>query len=150
MIGCRTIALAVALIFVLVVGYPAGAQETGQPTPEPAKVEAQQKTLALALATMCESVEDLQPVNRAVVFPVSVGRVNCFTVFNPVPETTQIYHRWYHRDELSTQIRLRLNPPRWATYSLIQLRETDKGPWRVEITDKNNHLLGVLRFSITD
>lgn len=127
------------------------APPASQPGVEPeAKPEANPKQLNLSLATMCEGVDGLSPVNRAAVFSVSMGKVNCFTVFNPVPEPTQIYHRWYHRGELSTQIRLRVNPPRWATYSLIQLRETDKGPWRVEITDSNNKILGVLRFSITD
>ncbi|QCQ22565.1 DUF2914 domain-containing protein [Desulfoglaeba alkanexedens] len=48
------------------------------------------------------------------------------------------------------QIRLKVNPSRWATYSLIRLRETDKGPWRVEISDERNNLLGTVRFSITD
>ncbi len=115
-------------------------------TPKPAPTQ----KLTLSLAAMCESVEDLTPVGRAVVFSVSVGKVNCFTLFDPVPATTQIFHKWYHRDRLSTKIRLRVYPPRWATYSLIQLRETDKGPWRVEITDKQGHLLGTLRFSITD
>jgi len=38
----------------------------------------------------------------------------------------------------------------WSTYSQIQLRETDKGPWRVEISDQNGKVFDVLRFSITD
>jgi hypothetical protein len=53
-------------------------------------------------------------------------------------------------DELSAKIKLTLNPPRWATRSSIQLRETDKGPWRVEIVDAEDKVLYTLRFSITD
>jgi hypothetical protein len=30
------------------------------------------------------------------------------------------------------------------------LRETDKGPWRVEISDQNGRVFSTLRFSITD
>ena len=78
------------------------------------------------------------------------GRSCCFTSFDPVPQPALIYHRWFHRDELSTQTRLRVYPPKWATYSVIQLRETDKGPWRVEITDQNGRVFNVLRFSIVD
>jgi len=129
---------------------PPAPQPGVEPEAKRAQPEDKPKQLTLSLATMCEGVDGLSPVNRAVAFSVGMGKVNCFTVFNPVPEPTQIYHRWYHRGELSTQIRLRVNTPRWATYSLIQLRETDKGPWRVEITDSNNKVLGVLRFSITD
>lgn len=99
---------------------------------------------------MCEKVENLVPIRPAIAFSVSIGQVYCFSSFDPVPQPTFIYHRWYHRDELSTQTRLRLYPPKWSTYSVIQLRETDKGAWRVEITDQDGRVFGVLRFSITD
>jgi hypothetical protein len=99
---------------------------------------------------MCEAIDQMRPVNKGYAFPVSAGQVYCYTLLDPVPTTQWIYHRWYHRDRLSTQIRLKVNPPRWATYSLIRLRETDKGPWRVEISDERNNLLGTVRFSITD
>lgn len=106
--------------------------------------------LKLARNVMCEKVENLTPIRQAVVFPVSIGQVYCYTSFDSVPQPTMIYHRWYHRDELSTQTRLRLYPPKWATYSVVQLRETDKGPWRVEISDQTGHVISVLRFSIGD
>ena len=108
------------------------------------------KMPVLALAVMCEVIEDLTPKNRAVVFSIKIGEVSCFTSFDPVPNKTFIYHKWFHKDELSTQKKLTLQPPRWATYSKIQLRETDKGPWRVEITDHTERILRTLRFTITD
>jgi hypothetical protein len=104
----------------------------------------------LSHATMCERVDNLAPTRPGVAFSVSMGQVCCYTSFDPVPQPTLIFHRWYHRDELSTQTRLRVYPPKWATYSVIQLRETDKGPWRVEITDQSGRVFNVLRFSITD
>lgn len=119
------------------------------PAGAPAPDTAGQKLL-LHQAVMAEKVENLLPVRRAAVFSVAAGQVCCFTSFDPVPQPTLIYHRWYHRDELSTQTRLRLYPPKWATYSVIQLRETDKGPWRVEVVDQNGTVYDVLRFSITD
>jgi hypothetical protein len=106
--------------------------------------------LQLADAVMCEGVRDLAPVNQAVVFSIATGKVSCFTSFNPVPRQTFIYHRWFYRDELSTKKKLFLKPPSWSTYSSIQLREADKGPWRVEITDEKGRLFGTLRFSVTD
>ncbi len=110
----------------------------------------EEQKMKLARAVMAEKVENLLPVRSAVAFPVGIGQVYCYTSFDPVPQPAVIYHRWYHRENLSTQTRLRVYPPRWSTYSVIQLRETDKGPWRVEITDTNGHVLEVLRFSITD
>jgi len=112
--------------------------------------ESRSSQLTLAEAAMCEAIDQMRPVNKGYAFPVSAGQVYCYTLLDPVPTTQWIYHRWYHRDRLSTQIRLKVNPPRWATYSLIRLRETDKGPWRVEISDEHNNLLGTVRFSITD
>ena len=111
--------------------------------------DAQQK-LGLKQAVMSVRVENLTPIHSGLVFSVSSGQVCCYTSFDPVPQHTVIYHRWFRRDELSTQTRLRLYPPKWSTYSTIQLRETDKGPWRVEIIDQNGHVFDTLRFSITD
>jgi hypothetical protein len=104
----------------------------------------------LTVATMCERVDNLTPTRAGITFSVSAGQVCCYSSFDPVPQPTLIYHRWYHRDELSTQTRLRIYPPKWSTYSVIQLRETDKGPWRVEISDQNGRVFSTLRFSITD
>ena len=106
--------------------------------------------LALVQAAMCEGIKDYSPYNQAVVFSRTIGKVSCFTCFDPVPEKMFIYQNWFHRDRLSTKIKLFLQPPRWSTFSSIQLREADKGPWRVEITDQGGKLLHVLRFSITD
>ena len=119
-------------------------QGTSAPTAE------KPQSLAIAQALMCERVDNLVPFNRVVTFPVSVGQVCCFTLIDPVPKGTLIFHRWFHFDELSTQVKLKVYPPRWTTFSTIQLREADKGPWRVEVADQNGQVLTVLRFSITD
>lgn len=106
--------------------------------------------LTLTQVVMCEDIKDYSPYHPAVVFSITIGKVSCFTSFDPVPEKTVVYHKWYHLDKLSTNKRLTLQPPRWATYTSIQLRETDKGPWRVDILDEKGNLLDVVRFSITD
>jgi len=106
--------------------------------------------LTLAEAAMGEGLKDGLLQNQAVAFSVGLGRVICYSSFDPVPQRSFIYHNWYYRDRLSTRTRLVLMPPRWNTYSYIQLREADKGPWRVEITTEDGRLLKVLRFSITD
>lgn len=109
-----------------------------------------ERRLQMDQAVMCEEVQDLAPVNVSVVFSVDIGKVSCFTLFDPVPQKTVVYHTWFHRDEESTRKRLALRPPRWSTVSSIQLRETDKGPWRVVISDDTGHIFGIMRFSVTD
>jgi hypothetical protein len=106
--------------------------------------------LKLFEAVMCEEIYSNAPRNPTSVFSASKERAVSFSVFDPVPQKTVIYHNWYHRDVPSAKIRLQLKPPRWSTFSSIQLRKTDIGPWRVEITDDKGHVFGVLRFSVTD
>lgn len=99
---------------------------------------------------MCETIQEYAPVFPAVVFSIERGRVSCFTEFDLVPEKTYVHHKWYRRDSLVTVKRLTINPPRWSSFTSVQLRDADKGPWRVEITDGNDNLMRTLRFSITD
>ena len=106
--------------------------------------------LKLFQALMCEEVVDNAPRNPTVVFSASREKAVCFSLFDPVPQKSVIYHNWFHRDVPSARIQLVIIPPRWSTRSSIQLRRTDIGPWRVEITDENGKVFGVLRFSVTD
>ncbi len=99
---------------------------------------------------MCESIQQYEPVNPAVVFSIERSRISCFTEFDRIPEKTYIHHKWYRRDSLITVKRLTINPPRWSSFTSVQLRDADKGPWRVEITDNNDNPLRTLRFSITE
>jgi Protein of unknown function (DUF2914) len=106
--------------------------------------------LSLVQALVCEDVKDGIPSNPAVAFSISAGKIYCYTLFDQITDDTVVYHHWFFRDKSSARIRLSLKQPRWSTYSSIQLREADKGPWRVEITDASGRLLKNLRFSVTD
>lgn len=106
--------------------------------------------LALVRAVMCEAIQEYAPVNPAVVFSIDRGRISCFTEFDPVPVQTFVLHKWYRRDSLVTEKRLTINPPKWSSFTSMQLRDADKGPWRVEITDAEGNIMRTLRFSITD
>jgi hypothetical protein len=106
--------------------------------------------MMLVRAVMCETIDNFEPVGLAVVFPVEAGKVSCYTAFKGIADTTFVIHKWYRRDELVTTKRLTLKTPSWATYSSIQLREADKGPWRVEILNSEGQLIKLLRFSIAD
>lgn len=108
------------------------------------------KKLTLVQAAMCERIKEYAPQNQAIVFSITIGKISCFTFFDPVPEKSFIYHKWYHKDKLDKKIKLFLKPPRWSTFSSIQFREADKGAWRMEVTDRKGNVLSVLRFSITD
>ena len=108
------------------------------------------KPVELVEAVLCEDIKDSVPQNATSVFSIERRTAICFTAFDPVPQKAIIYHHWYHRDVPSARIKLTLKPPRWASYSSIQLRAEDIGPWRVEITDDQGNVLYVLRFSVTE
>lgn len=106
--------------------------------------------LQLSEAVICETLEGFKPLNPSVVFSVKTGSVMCFTAFEHVPEETSIFHDWIRQDKLVFRKKLILKTPRWSSVSSIQLREADKGSWRVEIRDADGNFLRILRFSITD
>jgi hypothetical protein len=99
---------------------------------------------------MCESIVNFQPANPAVVFSMSQGEVFCYSEFDSVLEKTVIFHKWYKRDKLIFTMPLTLQPPKWSSFSRVQIRGEDKGPWRVEIVDQNGTRLKILRFSMAD
>ncbi|MCD4718920.1 MAG: DUF2914 domain-containing protein [Desulfobacula sp.] len=106
--------------------------------------------MVLVQAVICEAIENFQPINPAVAFSISQGEVFCFSNFDPVFKKTYILHKWYKKDKLIFTMRLTLSPPKWSSFSRIQIRDADKGPWRVEIRDADDTPLQTLRFSMVD
>jgi len=136
---CRWKILMVALIAATFSIYPpAWGEETAN------------ETINVEQALICETIQDLQPVHPAIAFSIKIGRVSCYTEFSNISRETLIFHRWYRRNSLVTEKKLVLKPPQWSTYSSIQLRESDKGPWRVDIVDARDRTLKTLRFSVTE
>ncbi len=129
-------------MLVALLSYPfaAGSQEM------PAAAEGP----TLVRAVMSESIDKFVPVNPSIVFSIELGRISCFTEFDPVPEKSIIYHKWYRKDNLISVKKLTVTPPRWSSFSSMQFRDADKGPWRVDVTDDNDKLMRSLRFSIAD
>jgi hypothetical protein len=111
---------------------------------------ADQPRMVLADAVVCEGIANFRPVNPAVVFSVTQGEVFCFSEFDPVYEKTAIFHNWYKKDKLIFSMRLVLSVPKWSSFSRVQMRDADTGPWRVEIRDEDNNILKTLRFSMSD
>ena len=106
--------------------------------------------IVLVKAVLSEDIQGNVPQNPTTVFSIERRTAVCFTAFDPVPRKAVIYHHWFHRDTPSAKIKLTLKPPRWSTYSSIQLRAEDIGPWRVEVTDSQGNIFHVLRFSVTE
>ena len=111
---------------------------------------ASSKAAAVSEAYVCTEMKNGTPRGQAVVFSLRHGKLYCFTDFDHVQEEMFIQHTWFLNDSVVSQVKLTLKPPRWSTYSSTTLRKNDTGPWRIEITDRNNSLLATLRFSVVD
>jgi hypothetical protein len=128
-------------------------QSFAQDQEEATPVEPPQE-LTLVRAVMCEGLREelrgLVPLNEAIAFSIKREEVSCFLDFAAVPEKTTIRISWFWRDERRLNRKFTLYPPRWSTLDTMQLRDADKGPWRVEVRDMDGNILKTLRFSITD
>ncbi|MCF8069095.1 MAG: DUF2914 domain-containing protein [Desulfobacterales bacterium] len=108
------------------------------------------KSPVLTVANMCEGVEDFKPTFPTIVFSADKEFVYCYSKFDPVFENTFIFHNWYKEEKLISSFKLILQVPSWGTFSRIRIRESDMGPWQVEITDPNGKVFKILSFSITE
>ena len=108
------------------------------------------QSLIVSKAQICENVTGQIPVNPTIALSFAKGKAFCFSEIEGIASSTVIFHNWLRRDAHMVGIKLTVKPPRWSTFSSISLREADKGPWRVEITDMDGTILKTLRFSIVD
>jgi len=137
-------------IATVLVAFLLPAITAGQPSDSGQLAAPQTAELVLGESAVCENVQNGIPEQAAVAFSVRLKRIYCYTDFNSVPEKSFAFHNWYLRGNLKASVKLTVRPPRWSTYSSIQLRDSDKGPWRVEITDEEGNILKTLRFSVID
>ena len=116
----------------------------------PLSIRAQQAgDMKLTAAVICKNVVDRQPEAPGSSFPVTVGKLYCYTKIENIQNSANIVHAWYYGDTQRALVSLNVNPPNWRTYSskIIQAHET--GAWRVEIRDAMGNVLETVRFEIT-
>ena len=143
---CKFFTFFLLLIYLVLNSF---SQTFAQDQEEATLVESPQE-LTLVQAVMCEGLRSLVPLNEAATFSIEREEVFCFLDFDPVPEKTSIRISWFWRDERRLNRKFTLYSPRWSTLDSMQLRDADKGPWRVEVKDAEGRILKTLRFSITD
>ncbi|UCD79402.1 MAG: DUF2914 domain-containing protein [Desulfobacterales bacterium] len=116
----------------------------------PASIQAQQAgDVKIATAVICKNVVDRQPVEPGGSFPVSVGKLYCYTKIENIQNAANIVHAWYYGDTQRARISLNINPPSWRTYSSKIIQAHEIGAWRVEILDTMGNLLQTVRFETT-
>jgi hypothetical protein len=100
-------------------------------------------------AAVCTDVVDRQPVDSAVSFPASVGRLYCYTRIIGAQEPTQVVHVWYFGDVERARVTLSVNGSNWRTYSSKVIQANEIGSWRVEVLDADGNNLETVQFDVT-
>lgn len=105
--------------------------------------------LQVEVAVVCTNVVDRQPVDSAVSFPASTGRLYFFTRIIGAQEPTQVVHAWYYGDVERARVTLAVNGSNWRTYSSKVVQAHEVGGWRVEILDADGNNLETVQFDVT-
>ena len=109
----------------------------------------QAKAMDVAVAEIGTNVVNREVVDPGTSFPVSVGKLYCFTKIENISASSQVTHVWYYGDTERARIPLSVNPPSWRTYSSKMIQPHEIGPWRVEILDASGTLLQTVSFQTT-
>ena len=100
-------------------------------------------------AVVCTNVVDREPVDSAVSFPASVGRLYAFTRIVGASDPTQVVHVWYFGEVERARVTLGVNGSNWRTYSSKVIQEHEIGAWRVEVLDADGNNLDSIQFDVT-
>jgi len=116
----------------------------------PLAAQAQQAgTVSVASAVICQQIVNRAAVDVGTSFPVSVGKLYCFSKITDIQDSTQIVQVWYYGDTERARVSLNVNPPNWRTYSSKIIQPHEIGAWRVEIQDSSGNVLETARFETT-
>jgi Protein of unknown function (DUF2914) len=126
--------LVILLIIILALPVVGLAQSAGQ--------------LQVADVAICRDVVNREPVDAGTTFPLSVGKLSCFTKITGVEGSSKITHVWYLGDKERFRIDLTVNGPTWRTFSTKAIRPGDGGSWRVDVVDPAGAVLKSVPFEV--
>ena len=98
----------------------------------------------------CKKVKNNQPLYPGRRFPTDIGRVYCHTLFNNNSgKHSDIYHIWYMNGSLKAKVRIRVRDGKEIpAFSHREIKNSDKGTWKVEITDSDKKILDTVIFEV--
>ena len=99
---------------------------------------------------VCKKVKNNQPIYAGRRFPTDIGRVYCHSLLNNNSgKHSDIYHIWYMNGELKAKVRIRIRDgDEIPAVSHREVAESDKGTWKVEITDSDKKILDTIIFEL--
>ena len=100
---------------------------------------------------VCKKVKNNQPLYPGKRFPIDIGKVYCHSLLNNNSgKHNDIYHIWYMNGNLKAKVRIRVREGQ--EIPAVSHREvgksTDKGTWKIEITDSDKKILDTVIFEV--
>jgi regulator of protease activity HflC (stomatin/prohibitin superfamily) len=87
-------------------------------------------------------------IGRSDRFSKGVGKIICFTRIMGAAEDTVIKHRWFWENKLVGEVPLAVRSKDWRTYSEFTVPAQRVGTWRVDVTQKDDILIGRKSFVV--
>jgi hypothetical protein len=107
--------------------------------------------LSVLRAYVCKGIEQSEPTEAGKSFvPASDGvlRLCTFSEIGGPARPDSVLHVWYWGEREMARVPLRVQGPRWRTWSTKQILDEWRGEWHVDITDREGALLSRLDFSV--
>ena len=102
-------------------------------------------------AYVCKGIEQSEPTEAGKSFvpaPDGVLRLCTFSEIGGPARPDTILHVWYWGEREMARVPLRVQGPRWRTWSTKQILDEWRGEWHDDITDRVDALLSRLDFSV--
>ncbi len=99
-------------------------------------------------AVITTAVVDRAPVDAVESYPVTVGKLYCFTRVSGAIEDTFITHVWYYQDDEMARVDLPVRSSNWRTWSSKSFLPSWAGQWRVDVHDAQGNVLVSLPFTL--
>lgn len=97
-------------------------------------------------AVITTAVVERAPVDAVQSYPVTVGKLYCFTQVTGAQEETSLTHVWFWGEKEVARTTLPVRSANWRTWSVKTILPSWTGEWRVDILDAEGNLLHSLPF----
>jgi hypothetical protein len=97
---------------------------------------------------ICKNVVNRAPVDAGNSFAMPIDKIFCFTKIVGADQPTEITHVWYFDGTERDRVTLSVGGNPWRTYSSKRLRQSDVGPWHVDVLDAGGNMLDRVAFIV--
>jgi len=112
-----------------------------------ASVYAETTVNRISIAT---GIKNLEPVDEAKEFKAEYRRLYCFTEITTQDYPTEVTHIWIYDKKIVAEVPLKVNSPKWRTYSSKVILDNWVGSWKIEVYSKNGKLIDSIDFKVNE